>query len=180
MNSELGLLLALFIELLALAIGILAVYMIYQGHKTVPFVKTKGKMADAICKLGDIHPDDTILDLGCGDGSFLIHAAKYHGTKGVGIERLKLLCMLGSIKCRIQKVSDQVKIHQGNIFSQKFPKADVIFVYLFNEVNKKLEPTFKKTFPPGTRIVSRQFTFPTLKLIDKVQFGSEKLYLYKI
>jgi cyclopropane-fatty-acyl-phospholipid synthase len=40
---------------------------------------------DLVCRKLRLQPGETVLDIGCGWGSFLIHAAQHHGVRGVGI-----------------------------------------------------------------------------------------------
>lgn len=40
---------------------------------------------DLVCRKVGLKPGDRVLDIGCGWGSFLIHAAKRYGVTGVGI-----------------------------------------------------------------------------------------------
>ena len=40
---------------------------------------------DLICRKLRLQPGESVLDIGCGWGSFLIHAASHHGVSGVGI-----------------------------------------------------------------------------------------------
>lgn len=40
---------------------------------------------DRICRKLELKPDETLLDIGCGMGGLLIHAARHFGVRGVGI-----------------------------------------------------------------------------------------------
>ena len=55
-----------------------------------------------------------------------------------------------------EKVADQVKFIEGDIFEQDFSEATVITLYLLPDVNLKLRPKILK-LKPGTRIVSHAF-----------------------
>ncbi|HVW85247.1 MAG TPA: hypothetical protein VHB50_11230, partial [Bryobacteraceae bacterium] len=49
-----------------------------QTHRApdVPYVPTTPEAVNAMLKLADVKPGDTVYDLGCGDGRIVIAAAK--------------------------------------------------------------------------------------------------------
>src|SRR3990167_2812181 len=51
-----------------------------------PWWRTNRETARAICELAEITMSDLVYDLGCGDGTLIITAAKEYGAKVVGIE----------------------------------------------------------------------------------------------
>jgi predicted RNA methylase len=142
-----------------------------------PWWRTSRKTAKAICKLAKIKKGDLIYDLGCGDGTALITAAKDFGAKGVGIEIDPLRYWIA--KTRIQKngLSKSLNVVRDNFFAQNIKDADVIFVYLIPKTLEKLLPKFKKELKKGTRIVSfvYEINLP-LQKYDK----ENKLRLYTI
>lgn len=119
-----------------------------------PWWRTSKKTARAICQLAKIKKDDLIYDLGSGDGTALMIAAKEFGAKGVGIEIDPLRYWISKILLRKNSVSDKVKIFKNNFFDKNLKEADVIFVYLIPKTLEKLLPKFKKELKKGTRIVS--------------------------
>ena len=124
--------------------------------------------------------DGNILDIGCGDGIIVCDAVKRFQAIGYGIEYHYLLMLCGRIRALITGVSSKTHFIWGNMYRMQYPEADVIFTYLFPETNKRLEPLLKASFPSGTRVVSRAFSYPTLPLITKKQEGRETIYLYQI
>src|SRR3979490_2612852 len=61
-----------------------------QGPEPVyintPYVPSPDKVVSAMLKLAGVSKDDTVYDLGCGDGRIVISAAKEYGAHGVGID----------------------------------------------------------------------------------------------
>ncbi len=132
-----------------------------------PWWRTNTKTAKAICKLANIDNKDIVYDLGCGDGEFLLQAAK-RGAKGVGIEIDPLRVFVAKLRVFINNFNDKVTIKRNNFFSEKYLDATVIIVYLIPKTLDKLLPRFKKQLKKGTRIVSFRYEMKMpLKGIDK-------------
>ncbi len=51
-----------------------------------PYVPSPWPIVDEMLKLADIRSEDTVVDLGSGDGRLVIAAARRHGARGLGIE----------------------------------------------------------------------------------------------
>src|SRR5579862_352620 len=119
-----------------------------------PWWRTNKKTARAICKLASIKKGDMIYDLGSGDGTALMVAAKEYGARGVGIEIDLLRFYISKIILKFNGVSDKIKIKRKNFFNEDIKQADVIFVYLVPKTLERLIPKFKKELKKGTRIVS--------------------------
>jgi len=131
-------------------------------------------------KLADVQPGQTVLDLGCGEGSILFVAAKKFKAKGIGFDNNLALVLIGRWRARFAGLSGQVQIHHGNVLKKQLPKADIITCYLLPEFQIKLEPRLLKAYPSGTKIVSHAFKYPNLKLLKTGQVGKVKLYLYQV
>lgn len=142
-----------------------------------PWWRTSAKTARAICKLSNLKKGEMVYDLGSGDGTALIVAAKEFGAKGVGIEIDPLRYWLSKILIRQNGVSGQIKIIRKNFFNENIKSADVVFVYLVPKALEKLLPKFKKELRKGTRIVSFIYEMDLpLKKYDK----ENRLRLYII
>jgi ribosomal protein L11 methylase PrmA len=119
-----------------------------------PWWRTSQKTARAICKLAKVKKGDLIYDLGSGDGTALMIAAKEFGASGVGIEIDPFRYWVSKILLKKNSVADKVKVLRKNFFTQNLKDADVVFVYLIPKTIEKLLPKFKKELKKGTRIVS--------------------------
>ena len=132
----------------------------YPKPKRAPdifFVPTPTEVVDAMLKVAQVGKNDTVYDLGCGDGRIVATAARDFGARGVGIdidpqrvaESLRTVKTFG--------VSDRVKIMEADIFETPIGDATVVTLYLLPSLNVKLMPKLKKELKPGTRIVSHDF-----------------------
>jgi predicted RNA methylase len=142
-----------------------------------PWWRTSKKTAEAICELANIKKGDLVYDLGSGDGTALITAAKEFGAKGIGIEIDPLRYWISKLRIRKNNLSSNIKIIRDNFFNQKIEGADVVIVYLIPKTLEKLLPKFKKELKKGTRIVSFVYEMNlSLKKYDK----KNRLRLYVI
>lgn len=142
-----------------------------------PWWRTSKKTARIMCKLAKIKRNDLIIDLGSGDGTALITAAKEFGARGIGIEIDPFRYFISNLLLRINLNNNKVKFIRGNFFDQNLSKADVIFVYLVPKTLEKLLPKFKKELKKGTRIISYRYKM-SLKL--KVYDAKNGIRLYVI
>ena len=119
-----------------------------------PWWRTSHKTARAICKLAKIKEGELVYDLGSGDGTALITAAKEFGANGVGIEIDPLRYWTSKILIKRNGLTNKIKVIRKNFFQQNIKNADVVFVYLVPKALDKLLPKFKNELKRGTRIVS--------------------------
>jgi len=81
-----------------------------------PWWRTSKTTARAICKLAKIKKGDFVYDLGCGDGTALITAAKEFGAKGVGIEIDPVRYWISKIRFQKNGLSNDLKVVRDNFF----------------------------------------------------------------
>jgi len=65
---------------------------------------------ELVCKKLDLRQDERVLDVGCGWGSFVIHAAQRHGVRAVGITLAEEQARLARERVREAGVADRVEI----------------------------------------------------------------------
>ena len=151
-----------------------------QEHKEpeiiVPFVPTHPKVVEAMLKLAEVKPGDTVFDLGCGDGRIVISAVKdFKAKRGLGIdfnpERLKD-CQRSMEQAKLTpEQQEAITFKQGDVLKltpEDFKDVDVVTLYLLPEVNLRLRPVLQKGLKPGARIVSHDFDMGDWKP-DKTQ-----------
>ncbi len=171
------------ISLLQVALIVLIVCMIHWhivALTSVPWVRTPRWKTRKMFELARLRPGERVVDFGSGDGSTVIDAARDFGASGHGVETQWGLVCIARVRVRLAGLSGRVAFVRGDIFARDMPDADVVFSYLFPEVNARLEPLLRKRYPSGTRVVSRTFAFPTLPLIAQERIGRESVYLYQI
>ena len=123
----------------------------------VPYVPTPMKVVNAMLKLASVGPNDFLIDLGSGDGRIVITAAKKLGVRGFGVDLNEDLVKLSKQYAKYEGVTDRAAFYVQDIFMTDLSKADVITMYLLQEVNLKLRPKLLIDLRPGTRVVSHDW-----------------------
>jgi precorrin-6B methylase 2 len=127
-----------------------------QAGKDVVWVPTALALANKMLDLAKVTPQDTVIDLGSGDGRIVITAAK-RGARALGIEYNPDLVALSKQNAEKSGVPDKAQFIEGDIFETDFSQATVITMFLLPDINLKLRPRILN-MKPGTRIVSNSFT----------------------
>src|SRR6185436_13586213 len=78
---------------------------------------------ERICRKLRLRPGLRLLDIGCGFGGLLIHAAKHHGVIATGVTLSKRHCARGQENAARAGVSDKVKIEYAD-FNDVKPEFD--------------------------------------------------------
>ena len=121
------------------------------------YVPTPQRLVDVMLLMAEVKKDDLLYDLGSGDGRLVITAARRYGARGIGIEIDPRLIAEAKRNARAAKVEDKVDFRQQDLFTSDFEDANVITLYLLDELNERLRPQIFAQVKPGTRIVSHAF-----------------------
>ncbi len=142
-----------------------------------PNWRTKKRTARAAFKLAKVSNKDIVYELGSGEATALMVAAKDFGAKGVGIEIEPFRFLLSKFTILRLGLSKRIKLIRGNFYRENLSDATVLYVYLVPKTLNRLIPKFKKELKKGTRIVSYKYEMNLpLKKIDK----ENELRLYVI
>lgn len=123
----------------------------------VIFVPTPNRVVEEMLRVANIHADDMIYDLGCGDGRIVILAAQKVGSRGVGIDIDPQRIEESERNARIVGVEHLVHFLEQDLFQTDFSDATVVTLYLLPMLNLQLRPKLLTELRPGTRIVSHDF-----------------------
>ena len=128
-----------------------------QHGKDVIWVPTPQALVDKMLLLGKVTPQDTLVDLGSGDGRTVITAAK-RGTSALGIEYNPDMVELSKRNAQKAGVADKARFERADLFQTDFSNATVITTYLLSASNLRLRPILTKQLKPGSRIVTHSFS----------------------
>lgn len=155
--------------------GLLGVACNLKRIPDVQFQATPQDVVEEMLEMAKVTKDDTLYDLGCGDGRFVITAAKKYGARGVGIDIDPKRVQESQKKAIEAGVTDRVRFIEDDLFTTHIKEATVITLYLLQELNLKLRPKLLRELKPGSRVVSyaydmgdwkpdavRSFGYPTL------------------
>lgn len=139
-----------------------------------PYLPTLSPQVESALKLAELKPNQTMLELGCGDGRVLIAAAK-KGINVIGYEINPILALIAWVRTR--RYGSQVKVVYGNFWHKEWPLTDVIFVFLLDRYMKKLDKICVQYPHKPLKLVSFAFKVPGRK-IDKGENGVF-MYVYR-
>ncbi len=151
---------------------------IWTNSRGAPWVPTPRSLVHRMLSLAQVRPEETVYDLGCGDGRVLVIAARRFRARAVGIEvdlsrflwSLAVVTALGLWR--------RVRLVRGDLFRQDLREADVVVTYLLQETNDRLQAKLLREMRPGARVVSNTFLFPELRLA--ASDPEHGIYLYRI
>jgi SAM-dependent methyltransferase len=146
----------------------------------VIFVPTPNEIVSKMMELAKVTRNDTVYDLGCGDGRIVITAAQKYGARGVGIDIDPDRVAEATENARKAGVADRVKIIRGDLFEADISGATVVTLYLLTDLNLKLRPKLMKDLKPGTRVVSHAFSMGDWKPERTADVSGTTVYLWRI
>ena len=159
----------------ALIGGVWLVWPIIIG---APWVPTPRRTAQKMLELAQVTQDDTVIDLGSGDGRIIVMAAKEFGATAWGIEADPFRVLWSRSAIRLNGLKRKVNVVWGNFFTQSLAAASVVTVFQGQEINKRLKEKLAIELKPGTRIVSYSFPFDGWTPVETHK--DPHLYLYVI
>jgi precorrin-6B methylase 2 len=126
----------------------------------LPPVPTKPERIQKALQLANLQRDETLYDLGAGDGRVLMIAARDFGAKGVGLEIGPVQCALLWLRASASGFGNQIQVCWENFYKADLQDADVVFVYATSREVMKLAPHLEQQMKKGARLVSISADFP--------------------
>ncbi|MBS0206975.1 MAG: TIGR03000 domain-containing protein [Planctomycetes bacterium] len=149
----------------------------------VEYEPTPQKVVDALLQLAKVNRQDTIWDLGCGDGRIPVTAARQYGCKATGFDIDPDRVKDSITNVRQNGVERLVTIEQRDIFTLDLSKGPtIVTLYLLPHLNAKMLPQLRK-LPPGTRVISVAHRMADIKpdeqIVVETELGEFDVYLWK-
>jgi SAM-dependent methyltransferase len=139
-------------------------------QRAAPFVPTPWAIAREMLEFAKLVPEDTLYDLGSGDGRIPILAAQEFGCKAVGIERDINLCRYSERRVSELGLEDRVAFQCADFF-----EAD-----LLSAVNGQLQARLASHLQRGSRVVALDFEVPGWRPVRTKTVVSEASVEYKL
>ena len=138
----------------------------FYGLPPVP--TNPGRIRNAL-KLANLQPEETLYDLGAGDGRVLLIAARDFGAKAVGIEVGPIQCALVWLRSTASGLGSRIRIQWSDFYKANLREADVVFVYATSREVMKLAPHLKVQMKKGARLasISADFTEWEPSIVDE-------------
>ena len=155
-----------------------------ENRSLAPYVPTPQDVVDRMLTLAGVTEEDTIYDLGCGDGRIVITAASRFGARGVGIDFDPQRIAESNANAARANVEHLVKFIEQNAMQVDVSDATVVTLYLLSSSNEKLRPILTRQLRPGARIVSHAFsmgnwTADTIDRFEDARGNTRTLYLWR-
>ncbi len=122
-----------------------------------PFVPVFRRDLAAALDLADVQPGQIVIDLGSGDGRFLLAAAQ-RGARAIGYEINPLLVLWSKlVTWRYRRL---VTVHWGDMWRVTLPPADVVYTFLLERYMARLDRKLCAEVHQPTLVVSYVFRLP--------------------
>ena len=145
-----------------------------------PYVVTDHEVVAAMLAVADVRPNEHVIDLGSGDGRILIAAARSHGARGLGVDIDPARVREATANARAARVSDRVEFRRQDLFRTPLGEADVLTLYLTQDVNLQLRPRILAEMRPGARVVSHDFNMGAWRPDRRQRIGTANVYLWLV
>ncbi len=149
-------------------------------ERLAPYVPSPQKVVEQMLEAADLKPNETVYDLGCGDGRILFTAAREFRAKAVGVEINDKLVRDAREQAHKLGLDNRVEIIEGDLMHADLRPADVVTVYLLTDSNDQLKPIFEKSLRRGARVVSHDFKIRGWKpdRVETVEATNRTHYIY--
>ena len=164
-------LLPIFVIFLLLYVIYVLLYSMILG---APYAATRVRKMNMMLDLLKLTTGDKFVDLGSGDGRFVIEAAK-KGVNSYGYEMNPILVIISRNKIKNEKLPAKAKIFWKSYWSVNLGEYNAVAVFGIKHIMPSLSKKLKNELKEGSRVVSNHFRFPNWKESEK----KENLYLYK-
>jgi SAM-dependent methyltransferase len=158
------------------------------SNKLAPFVASPQRVVERMLEMAAVKSNETVYDLGCGDGRVLFTAVEKFRAKAVGVEIDPKLVTATRETAEKMQLGNRLKVVQGNLLEADLTDADVVTLYLLTESNQMLRPRLEKMLHAGARVVSYDYAVPgwKAKWVERVEDNASRsghdhvIYLYEM
>ena len=121
------------------------------------------------------------IELGCGDGRVVKHAVQNYKVTGIGVDINPFLIWFCKISSRIQRIQN-IKFYSKDVLAVDISQADIIYIFLFPSLVKKLQDKILHKSKKNAVIISHGFKIAYLSkfLIDTRKGKKFATYYYRI
>ncbi|UCF10093.1 MAG: class I SAM-dependent methyltransferase [Candidatus Bipolaricaulota bacterium] len=138
-----------------IALGVLTTsWVLWNLSLDVLWQPTDRRTVRRMLFLAGVKDGETVVDLGCGDGRFVVSAAREFGARGVGVEIDPLRVLWGRLWIRLSGLRGSAEIRRGDMYRADVSQADVVVLFLSPTANLKLQDRLKREMKPGSRVIS--------------------------
>lgn len=125
-----------------------------------PYIATPMNVVERMLEMAEVHAEDVLYDLGCGDGRIVIAAAEKYGARGVGIDIDPARIQESRAWAEKAGVEKLVEFRVQDATKTDISPATVVTLYLLPESNELLRPLLEEQLKPGARVISHNYRIP--------------------
>ena len=155
------------------------------GRSLSVYEPSRMEVVDAVIGLLALGPGDTLVDIGSGDGRFVVAAARA-GATAVGIERQGPLVARSRDNARMAGVGARAMFVHADAMTlpSVVARATAVTMFLTPDGFDLLVPWLESVIEPGTRVVSHTWPVPGWRprrvvLVEGADGGTWPVYLYR-
>ena len=154
-------------------------------NSVAPYVPTPMCVVREMLELAGAGPGETVIDLGCGDGRFLVMAVEeFNVDRAIGYELNRHLVETAENNIHDKGLDDKIEVVNGNFMEADLSPASIVTLYLTTTGNAKLKPKFIDELKDGTRIISHDFPImdwvTTTPDNEAIKLGTHKIFSYRM
>jgi cyclopropane-fatty-acyl-phospholipid synthase len=135
----------------------------WDGTDDDTLEQAQERKLDLICRKLQLRPGERFLDVGCGWGSLVLHAAEHYGVQAVGITASKEQAALARERVRAAGLDDRIEIRiQDYRAVSDGPFDKIASVGMYEHVGAKALPTYAQQLydllRPGGMVLNHGIT----------------------
>ncbi len=127
-----------------------------------PLDRAQVRKLDQVCRKLALQPGERLLDIGCGWGSLLIHAAAHYDAKGVGVTLSEEQAAFGRERVARAGLADRVEIRLEDYRALRGPFDAVASIGMFEHVGADHHAEYfdkvRELSPPHGRFLNQHIT----------------------
>jgi protein-L-isoaspartate O-methyltransferase len=154
------------------------------AENLAPYIPTPEAIVLRMLQAAHVGPNDTVFDLGAGDGRVVIMAVQKFGARAVGVEIMPDLCRKATQRIQALGIADKAKMLEDSALRVDLSPATVVTMFFLTTSNERLKPHLEKHLKAGARVVSNEFPIkgwrPTEVVHVKQGAMNHSIYVYEI
>lgn len=141
--------------ILLLLIGLGPPDVVLAQERYSPFVPSDMSNVERMVKLARLRAGEVVMDLGSGDGRIIFTSLRENPKiTGIGVELDAALVDKTTAFAKVQGFASRARFVHQNAFDADLSKVDVIYMWLWTEVQHMLRAKILAEARPGTRVVT--------------------------
>lgn len=121
-----------------------------------PYMATPRALVAPLLSCLEIGPNDTLVELGCGDGRIAVEAALRTGCRAIGVERDVTRVEQARRRVADAGVADRVTIIKGDARDADLARATVVVLFLPVGLVERLLPDLLNDLPAGASVLAHE------------------------